>query len=110
MVLTIKRRTKMEQTTAEYNPEQELNDQVSNWWKTSPTVNKVRKSVDKSKKAIKKEASERPLWKVALMILIVSFMALGRNIVKYGVKPTLIFPLAITIYPAMEGWFSRKRK
>tara|TARA_Y100000310_G_scaffold299371_1_gene334178 strand:+ start:294 stop:596 length:303 start_codon:yes stop_codon:yes gene_type:complete len=100
----------MEQTTTEFNPEQVLNDQVNNWWKTSPTVNKVRKSVDKSKKAIKKEASERPLWKVALMILIVSFMALGRNIIKYGVKPTLIFPLAITIYPAMEGWFSRKRK
>ena len=100
----------MEQTTAEYNAEQAFNDQVSNWWKTSPTVNKVRKSVDKSKKALKKEASDKPLWKILGIFLIVAFMAVGRNIVKYGVKPTLVFPLAITVYPIMEGLFSRKRK
>ena len=100
----------MEQTTTEFNPEQVLNDQVSSWWKTSPTVNKIKKSVDKSKKALKKEASDRPLWKVLGIILIVAFLAFGKNMLKYGVKPVLMFPLSIFIYPFMEGWVASKRK
>ena len=100
----------MEQTTAEYNAEQAFNDQVSNWWKTSPTVNKVRKSVDKSKKALKKEASDRPLWKVLGIILIVAFLAFGKNMLRYGVKPVLMIPLSIFIYPFMEGCIASKRK
>ena len=100
----------MKQTTAEYNAEQAFNDQVSNWWKTSPTVNKVRKKVDQSKKALKKEASDRPLWKVLGIILVVAFLAFGKNMLKYGVKPVLMFPLSIFIYPFMEGWISSKRK
>ena len=96
----------MKQTTAEYNAEQAFNDQVSNWWKTSPTVNKVRKSVDQSKKALKKEASDRPLWKVLGIILVVAFLAFGKNMLKYGVKPVLMFPLSIFIYPFMEGWIA----
>ena len=100
----------MEQTTAEYNPEQVLNDHVSSCCKTSTTVNKINKSVDKSKKAIKKEASDRPLWKVLGIILIVAFLAFGKNMLKYGVKPVLMFPLSIFIYPFMEGWVASKRK
>ena len=92
----------MEQTI-QYNPEEALNEQVSNWWKTSPTVNKV-------KKTIKKEASDRPLWKVGGIILIVAFLAFGKNMLKYGVKPVLMFPLSIFIYPFMEGWVASKRK
>ena len=102
----------METTTVNYNPEEELNNQLKSLWskaKSSSTAKKISKTASDIKKTVKREAKQRPLWKVFSIFLILVVLAFGKNFLQYGLRGTFTFLMAMTVFPFMEAWANSKK-
>ena len=102
----------MEATTTNYNPEAEFNNQLKELWgkaKGSKTAQRINKTAQDIKKTVRREASQRPLWKVFGIFLVLVVLAFGKNFLKYGLKGTFTFLMSMTVFPFMEAWSNAKR-
>ncbi len=96
----------METTTVNYNPEEEFNNELKKLWskaKGSSTAKKISKTANDIKKTVKREAKQRPLWKVFSIFLILVVLAFGKNFLQYGLRGIFTFLMAMTVFPFMES-------
>ncbi len=102
----------MESTIVNYNPEEEFNNELKKLWgkaKGSSTAKKISKTATNIKKTVKREAKQRPLWKVFAIFLLLVVLAFGKNFLQYGLKGIFTFLMSMTIFPFMEAWANSKK-
>ena len=97
-----------------------INGQFQTIWentKNSKFVKGVSKKASKGVKAVKRENSKRPLWRVVLGFLVCFLIAWKVNIYKYAVQLLLFGTvkmvwsvlIGLTVSPFIQGWSDNRK-